>query len=491
MYFRFTSSTNSFASAITPLPVAGRPAKPTFGIDYINEQTTELVPPTVLYSTLNDMSGFSVGSNSYLSLTPGTDIYFQIAATQSSFASEVQQLEVKIRPVPPVVQIDFDNVTSVLPYGDSIIYSTHADMSNSITGDGTPVKLNPGVDLYFQVAPTTNSFRSGSSHLSVPMRPSATTIGINYYSEQTDTVIPEMVEYAINAEMAGSTTGNDLPVALTPGVDMYFRVRSTDSSFASSIQHLIVPDNNGPDIGIDFRNGRTDAIIDSTILISANAAMIDSIFGSNDSVHLEPGHSYYFMQMATSNNFKSEVSSLYVPNRPQISIPKSSDNISSSLTLKIRFDGQVSGFGIDDILVSNGIASNLRDTFLVDIVGNISDSVYVQIPVNVVDQGNFESNRFGIKLTGSAIHSNVENQTIEHPVTVVPNPASNNVFIKIPGHIIKKVTLLPIVGTPITVGTNNYNQSEVFIDLPDIPQGTYYLIIRTETKILNLPLVIL
>lgn len=76
----------------------------------------------------------------------------------------------------------------------------------------------------------------------LPARPLAGNMKIDYINERTGYRITERTSHSTDPAMQNATKGTGDYVALTPGEDMYFRIDATDSSFASSITKLVVPE---------------------------------------------------------------------------------------------------------------------------------------------------------------------------------------------------------------------------------------------------------
>ncbi len=108
-YFRKAATGSAFASNIQTLTVPGRPAAPSFGIDYPNERTSTTVSSEYQHSANNDMSSATTGSGSFVSLTPGSNHYFRKLGSASTFASNTQALTVPARPAAPAFAIDYSH----------------------------------------------------------------------------------------------------------------------------------------------------------------------------------------------------------------------------------------------------------------------------------------------------------------------------------------------------------------------------------------------
>ena len=207
---------------ITATPGSGGPViyPPNYGIDYWGERTSDVVSSDDQYS-YDDFSGGTVydGDNTYLYLTPGTNVYFRKKADWS----KKQTLDIPYRPSTPNFTIDYDNEETMETVGSEFEYSSQSDMSGALTGDGSYVSLTPGNNTYFRRKATSSSFKSTIQNLDVPDREAAPGFGIDYMAERTTTVVDGTFEYSTSSDMNGATSGSGEYVNVTPGTNLYFR----------------------------------------------------------------------------------------------------------------------------------------------------------------------------------------------------------------------------------------------------------------------------
>ncbi|MEZ5072428.1 MAG: hypothetical protein R2751_16055 [Bacteroidales bacterium] len=223
------------------LDVPSRPATPSFGINYGSEQTSTTVSSTYEHANSSDMSGAVTGTGAAVTLTPGSNKYFRARATSSSFRSGIQTLTVPSRPSAPAFGIDYTNERTSTSVSSSYSYSTSSSMSGAVSGTGSPVTLTPGQAMYFRLNATASAFASAIQTLSVPARPAAPTVTIDFANQRTSTTIGSTMEYATVSTMSGAVTGTGGYVSVLPESDLYLRSKSTASAFASSILHLDAP----------------------------------------------------------------------------------------------------------------------------------------------------------------------------------------------------------------------------------------------------------
>ena len=143
-----------------------KPPIPAYTVNYTSESTAENVTVSDIYSTASDMSAASAGTGSPVTLTPGTDIYFQTPATTIALQSEIEHLVVPPRPPVPSVSVDNDNiVTAILISATTAMeYKLDgADYRDVTTGleDGTETLnlLGPHT-LFVRIKATESSFAS-------------------------------------------------------------------------------------------------------------------------------------------------------------------------------------------------------------------------------------------------------------------------------------------------------------------------------------------
>ncbi|MBN2893568.1 MAG: T9SS type A sorting domain-containing protein [Bacteroidales bacterium] len=144
------------------------PSAPSFTIDYIAEQTNETIPSTIEYNYDNDFySSNIIGTNTNLSLTPGTDVYFRFISTETELASAVLNFVVPNKPEAPTNGIVDDNNntfdwTNNVNFGEIADYEFSLDAGNTwnictekpiIVGN---IDLNAG-DLQLRVLASNNN----------------------------------------------------------------------------------------------------------------------------------------------------------------------------------------------------------------------------------------------------------------------------------------------------------------------------------------------
>ncbi|MFO7658914.1 MAG: T9SS type A sorting domain-containing protein [Bacteroidales bacterium] len=309
-YFRKPATAGSFRSATQTLivPTLGVPV---YSIDFMNELTNENVITEDEYST--NQTTWTSGAGSKVSLTPGTTIYFRKKADHS----KLQTLNVPARPATPSFAIDYSNVRTSAAVSSAYEYSNSSNMSGAVAGTGTNVALTPGSNKYFRRKATSGDFASAVQTLVVGSRPVAPVYTIDYTAEKTVETVPATVEYSTNSNMGSAVAGTGTKVTLTPGTNLFFRVKSTAGSFASLASTLTVSARPSlPTVTIDYVNEKTNQNIASSTEYSAASNMGSAVSGTGLKLNVTPGTDLYFRTKATASAFASSVLTLNVPDRP-------------------------------------------------------------------------------------------------------------------------------------------------------------------------------
>lgn len=329
LYFRYKATETDLPSVVQTLVVPNRPAAPAYTIDYEAETTTEAVPTTVEYA---EDSGFTTGTgtggNTPLALSPGTDLWFRTAASNSeeNFHGQSVQLTVPSRPAAPAYGIDYEAETTLEVIPDTIEYAADAGFTTGLTtGSGAVLSLTPNTNTWFRykASNTHEFFTSEAQQLTTPARPSAPAYTIDYAAETTVENVPATVEYA---EDSGFTTalqsGDGNPAALTPGTNVWFRTKASDTeqNFAGTAQALGVPARPDPvAYTIYYAAERTwEGAFSYTQWAEDANFTVNVQTGTGSVIYLTPGTSLYIRQLARPhlNRFKSEAFFLEVPERP-------------------------------------------------------------------------------------------------------------------------------------------------------------------------------
>jgi hypothetical protein len=318
VYFQTLASGDTLASEIQHLVVPDRPATPNYTIDFVNENTAQIINTTIEYSTSATFAGSESGTGTRMAVTPGQDLYFRVKVTASSFASEAFLLDVPARPATPSATIDYTGERTVESFPSTVEYSTLPAFTSPVSCTGTRIALTPGQDIYIRVKASASSFISLVYHLVVPDRPVASlSYTIDYINERTVETVASTIEYSNTELFTVALTGAGTRVTLIPGQDMYFRLKATASTFASDAFLLEVSARPAePTVSINFSTEATGQTIPSTMEYSTSALFTSPVTGNGTHVTLTPGQDLYFRVKSTASTFSSEVLTLDVPARP-------------------------------------------------------------------------------------------------------------------------------------------------------------------------------
>ena len=142
---------------------------PTYTINYATETTTQGIPSIVEYATDSDMLGANSGLGTAIPLGAGTDVYFKVKASGTVMASEVQHLEVPIRPVLGTISINGQTDTEgILLNGNAIEaedgyeYQQNAEAWTPLT-TGLTFDFTGDTTFTVRKAATNNAFASEQS----------------------------------------------------------------------------------------------------------------------------------------------------------------------------------------------------------------------------------------------------------------------------------------------------------------------------------------
>jgi hypothetical protein len=224
------ATASQFASAIQELVASARPAPPTYTVNFAGESTTGNVPATVEYSTASNMTGALAGTGSQVTLIPGTDLYFRVKYTSSSFVSAVSHLPVEVRP---------DIVTAA---GDTIHneFTASVDFHKAVTGftaSGIEV-TNAVVTLTGALTMNINPVSAGD--VTVKVIANAVTTG-NFASDIVKTYYKVVTSILDDTESKGSVLMFPSPV--------------------NDILHIAIPKNLALPVDIKFMNSNGAVVI--------------------------------------------------------------------------------------------------------------------------------------------------------------------------------------------------------------------------------------
>jgi hypothetical protein len=417
LYFWVKATSNSFYSLVTHLQVPVRPAKPSITIDY-SKETSSPVYSSMEYATDSSMGSATLGGDTAIAVSPGSNLYFRSRATTVSFSSGIQHLFIPERPQSQAYTIDYRKATTVQAIPSTDMYSFIADMSDSLNGTDVPLDLMPGNDIFFRTQATDSSFCSAIQHLIVKQRPEIPVFTINFIHEQTNEPVDSTIEYAVDSSSFISC-GTGWPIELNTGENIFFRKKATDSSFYSEIYPLIVkPRPETPKFTIDFAYEQTLESVDSIIEYSTQEDYLNPSSGKGLPIKVNPGENLYFRIKNTDSTFYSLTGLLETPQRPSL-VYSGKDTIDTAIfAVKAILDGNISGFDLSDLEVINGHADNLQTDDWFDIIPENKGEIQVYIPPDSFDGASFASNKVIVYFKGlkSGFSEFAENELKIYPV---------------------------------------------------------------------------
>ncbi len=284
IYFRVKPTASTLPGEPQHLVVPSRPLITSYTINYFNETTNETVPASVEYSTQSDMTGARNGNNTKVTISPGTDLYFRIKATESGFKSEIYHLDVTSRPpVATAYTIDYVGETTNEVVSSVHEYAENQGFTSKMSGANLRISLTAGTDIYFRGKATSGSFASETQHLVVPARPIKPAFAIDFINETTKTNVDPEYEYSDFPDMAGALPGQSLMLSLTPNSTLYIRKKASLINFSGLIQELIVPARpSAPIVSLSDKNTQFAVFKKSTDGTGVNVGLADKYEYSTD-----------------------------------------------------------------------------------------------------------------------------------------------------------------------------------------------------------------
>jgi hypothetical protein len=313
----------------------------------------------------------------------------------------------------------------------------------------------------------------------VDERPSAPSyISINYSMESTNQNIPAGMKYSTDSTFTVSSSGTGKKITVTPGQDLFFITMATNSSFASVVYRLRVPERPAtPTATIDYEAVTTVESFPSAVVFSNNPNYTGPITCTGTPISLIPGQDLYIWVKQTVNSFASNDYHLVVPEKPILEYTGADAIDFYPFIVRAVLDESTTGFNLTDVSVINGHPSNLRGDNTFDIFPAQKGDVRVIIPVNSINGANFISNEVIVYYDPnlSAIpHTSYDN------FNIYPNPSHDGkIYITTTLRLPYTIDVISGEGSLIKsiIADENNNQQ---VDLQGLPKGNYYLKIHTD-----------
>lgn len=335
------------------LSVPEQVTAPVIEMDYAAGTTKDVVGTDVYYGTSVNAMG-TAGTNEKLSLIPETTYYFYRPAEGDKLRSDTTVVNVGIVPEAIEVTIDYVGGTTNEVIGTEIEYAfsdTELTVDEAkefaFTEKGTGEKLSPekrdeAYYMYFRVAATDEAFAGEITKVYVGPKGKCPNPGIDYKNVRTENTIGSSFIYGYSEDEM-IYTGGGKKISLTPGKDLYFQRKGSNSNqtFESDVLHLVVPER--PDIEgyYKFRN--------ETIKGKGDGRLYGMTVGTKYKFLKVGASSYYTITLTNANNYVSMKSGDW-----QIRIEATDSSFASkydyftieegrnlSLTIKESKDGEV------------------------------------------------------------------------------------------------------------------------------------------------------
>jgi hypothetical protein len=275
--------------------------------------------------------------------------------------------------------------------------------------------------------------------------------------------------------MNSAVSGNNLKLLLTPGLNYYFRVKATDTTVASAILPLPLPNRPvAPAYTIDYVNESTSEKIKTIDEYSNKADMSNPFIGVGLRILLIPGQNLYFRTKASNTSFKSFIQTMIVPRRPAAPSNPAVDDVANTFDWTNNPD--FTNVADYEYSVDNGLTWQLCSSKPIN-VGNVDllqGFVSVRVKVNVDH------------FSGEVLQSNAAftlateiNDFKSTDIQVYPNPTHNILLISnLPQG--SELTIYSLAGIQMMVFHMNNSNT---IDLGSLPNGTYILKVKSSHTI--------
>jgi hypothetical protein len=499
LFIRSKATSSGFKSAMQQLPAPDRPETPAYSIDFTSETTTTMVDRDVEYSVHEDMSDAAGGDSSRVQVIPGDTLWFRMKATDSSFVSGISSLSAPDRPSAPFYAIDFINETTTTPIVVTDEFAFNLQMNGATAGDNTLLPLTPGTDIYLRTRATDSSFSSHILPLAVPDRPPAPEFGIDYEAEMTAEAISNDFIYAFSADMADALDGNGTRVPVTPDSELHIRKKAAETYFSSDIQSIILSPRPGkPAIGIDYAEETTSDIVTAGMEYSQYSTFHPSATGTGQKIVISPGDDLFFREMATMENFSSEIQELAAPLRPAITSGEPDTTEMSTFKVTIIFFQPVSNLTVSGISASNASVDDVQlisaletSTVYNASVTPVADgTVNLQLQANAVAEGNFQSEAYELFYKSGT--SGTETYGPAESLSLYPNPTTGKIWVTSPllGRPNLTLGVYSLTGQLLYAEQPGEDDLELNLDLGHLGQGVYLLKLSSDSSGITRKLII-
>jgi hypothetical protein len=305
------------------------------------------------------------------------------------------------------------------------------------------------------------------------VRPEAPSFGIDYADEKISELVSADYEYAFQAGMSGSVTGDGTRPQLTPGVNMYIRKKATGSAFSSAVQELIVPERPpAPDYSFGFSAEKTVEPVDAADEYCISGDWTAAVSGEGVTIAVLPGHTMDFRKKATSASFAGDVWQLVIPDRPKITANVQDTAYQGFFLATVEFDGSATGFEQTDLILVNCQITPIS-TLVYKVEPVAEGTVSLRVKANALTTGNFISDPFTVYYKPEV--SGFREQEDPSRFVLYPNPAKDCLGIAWTGEgaIIASIDIYALTGNRILTLQGQPDGNEV--DISFLSPGVYLI----------------
>lgn len=360
IYFRTKAIPGSeFHSDAITLAVPARPAAPTvnYTVNYLTEMTNEPVANTLEWDTDIDFTSPTAGEDLAIEALPSTTYYFRYPWTAGSFGSSSDSYTTPDRPMEPAFTIDYineatiENAATTIEYGFSEAYGfTGSDAIIPLTPEATAKTLFARIAA---VAGLMGNYSGTPQELTIPARPVAVGVGINYLTEETTGPFDDTYEWGYTNAFGNMCDGaHNIPLA--PGAvahDFFLRKAASqgNENFAGFTTSIVIPARPAAPAAysIDYVAETTIEPVPTTEEYSTDDFATAGTPGTGVAITVTPGTTLNFRVAASevAPNFCSVNTPLVVPARPVYAITANGFATFTPRDPKPELDASVNGTG--------------------------------------------------------------------------------------------------------------------------------------------------
>jgi hypothetical protein len=216
--------------------------------------------------------------------------------------------------------------------------------------------------------------------------------------------------------------------------------------------------------------------VSSSMEWSTSSSMASAISGTDAALPLTPGTDLYIREKSGQSSFASDIQSLLVPQRPWLQYTGDDTISAEQFSVKAILDQSMTGFDLSKISVTAGLATNLTNENIFDVIPANIGEVHVVIPINSFGGASFASNEIVVfyNKIPTGLH-----EPADHNISIYPNPNSTGmIFIQSQEDVPYSVGIYSVDGTLIRT-LDKFEGKIQEVTLQDLPKGMYLLKINS------------